>query len=304
MLRHFPLCLIIIVLFCHPAWTQDLTPRSLSRYERIVLALKGAPEEWRSAFADVAIVQLAEAYLAESELARAEASIDDAKLLRWSRAVAQYANQLIEVQQDVELGMPVTLTRMPGGEIAVAVGEHNVMLTHPRPEQQPAYEQWVLEHFCQSGLCEPLTEPTIAALIQPDTVASIPVWEFNRDGPACTYKGIRIQFVPDTALAQYRQGCVALAAEINNMLRELLQQSNLNVRVDWSHVAIHPLSHREHDMLTLNAAGDTAVLALPILQHNSVLLQTLVPWFAAQMRGEELGVTVKGSDIDWQAQKN
>ena len=102
----FPLALLLsLALF---AALANGSEQGLSRYQRLVIALQTADDGWQRDYADTALSHLAEIYLAEADLARNQAqeeedSAPDLKLLGWSRAVNQYAEQLLLAQEDVLL---------------------------------------------------------------------------------------------------------------------------------------------------------------------------------------------------------
>ncbi len=107
-----------------------------TRFQRMVQYLQDAPAELRGDFAAIALTNLADAYMAEAQLAREEARATghDANLGGWSAMVDYYARQMPLLLADIELGLPVHLTF--GGEqsLLITVADRTVILSPPRLE--------------------------------------------------------------------------------------------------------------------------------------------------------------------------
>ena len=105
---HRLLWIACLLLFTSPALSDE---SDASRFDRTAQALQAAEPQLRARFADIALLELTEIYLAEADLARREAeSADDAgELIAWSRAVTQYASGLALLLDDIAFGLPVEL---------------------------------------------------------------------------------------------------------------------------------------------------------------------------------------------------
>ena len=268
-----------------------LSPALLAatRYQRTVDALQLADDSLRGRFATTALLQLAEVYMAEADLARREAEEvgESAKLRGWSQAVDQYAAQLVLVMDDIELGFPVELRNNPMEVPSVAVGGRVIMLAHPRSGQQPLYEQAVLQAFCTGDTCARLTaeleghEP-----IPVSTVQVKPRWEFGPDGPVCRYRGLSLQFSSAGDLAQQRSLCSQLLQEAESLATELAWQRRHGVDIGWGELSSRAVPGKPLHVVQLNGAGESILLPLPILNGTPALLPKLVPWLQGRHRRE------------------
>ena len=114
---------------------EEGAPDQQSRFQRTVAYLQDAPAEEQADFAAAALAELVTVYMAEADLARAGSAQQDgsarARLLGWSVAVDQYANQLLLVLDDVEQGFPVSLRPVQQGPAIVTVAGRVVILGHP-----------------------------------------------------------------------------------------------------------------------------------------------------------------------------
>ncbi len=280
-------------------------PPALSRYQRLVIALQGADEDWRSAYADAALSHLAEIYLAEADLARSQAQIEehtpDAKLLGWSRAVEQYAEKLLLVQEDVGLGFPVEVYAETFGPPRLVTGGRSVILNHPREDQQSAYEQVVLSEVCRRRDCASLVpaEPVLEPI--PMSAPSVtPEWRFGANGPSCYANSIFIQFSVAADLARVKPLCRQLLQELAALRNDIRWQQRHGVSVDWQSLAIKPTPQRPEHLVTLNGLGDTTLLSLPVLYGSPELLVLVTPWLASPVGGDtDEEIRLSAEDFGW-----
>lgn len=314
--------------------TAGIAGADSTRYDRTIRALQAAEPEWRADFAGVALWQLTGAYYAEADLARQDSQPPTVtpvteralqKKRHWSAVVDQYAGRLADVQRQVEAGAKVSFALSPVTEAMLQVADEQVMLAHPRPEQQAAFEQLVLEQFCQLRDCWVLTgwsefadsrdlsvaaDGAISALGDQSSIgmqqtsstqASItPSWEFTAAGSACSYAGIRLRFQRDDNLGALRQLCRDLFGEVAAVRDGLWQQQQYGVEVEWSALAFsQPSVETGEPMLKLNRAGDLLRVDAPLLRGRTALLQALKPWLAAQVAQQNSTVELQAEAYGW-----
>jgi hypothetical protein len=275
----------------------------VSRFERTIEALQRAEPSLRGDFASIALVELTEIYLAEADLARNEAqAVDGDPTLRgWSRAVEQFAEQLLLVQQDVAFGLPVELRRHDHEVPAVSVAGRTVMLAHPRRAQQAAFEQQVLARFCAAVSCARLTgalaeAPPIPVALPPVT----PTWEFSRAGPRCQYKGLALQFSANGDLAEQRARCNALMQEAEALAAELAWQARHEVAVAWQALSVSATVRRPEHLVQLNDAGDSLLISVPLIHATPGLLAALTPWLQRRHTdGELASMQLDAGTLGW-----
>ncbi|MBU3070017.1 hypothetical protein KOI40_09300 [Aestuariicella sp. G3-2] len=308
-------CLLLVV-----SGSGVLVEASSTRYERTLLALQSAPEEWRADFALIALTQLADAYYAEADLARystnssageRKSSKEAEKEVQWSWSVERYANQLYGFQMSVESGIPVSLAKSPVTEAVLDVGGQQVMLSHPRPEKQSAYELAVLTQFCQLRDCAELTGSTdfaTAVTEKADKQAAgpsgknvvKPSWIFTADGPVCSYQGIHLSFQPRDNPGAVRRLCVQLFGEIKNLLEGIQGQQRYGVRVSWPDMTVVSESPGSVQLVRLNGAGDVLSVDLSLISSSPALLNQLKPWMALRLEGQGASLELSARLLGWQ----
>lgn len=293
-----------------PVWAQAppaTVAETLSRYQRTVQYLRGSAAEEQAAFVAVALSELIAVYLAEADLARAEAAREAprarGKLLGWSQAVDQYASHLLLVLEDVEQGFPVTLRPDPLGPVTVTVADRTVILGHPRADQQAAFELRVLTDFCSRHECERMT----ASADEPEPIAASqlrvnPLWTFTNSGPVCSSDGINLYFNSSRNLPIFRGLCEALLQELVALATSLAWQMRHGVTIDWQGLAIAATPGRTEHLVRLNASGDSILAALPLLYGSAELLADVTPWLYARSTGAVppvIGLTA--ADYGWES---
>lgn len=255
-----------------------------SRYLRTIQALQRAQPQLRTVFAETALTELVAIYLAEADLARSEARDSDnpGKLLGWSRAVEDYADDMLVLLDEVQQGAPVTLNSSPHEVSRLTVTDRAVILSHPRATQQAEFEQRVLSDFCSRVDCEPLTStaqdeppiPVSASLVTP-------TWSFTPDDARCTHGELAIRFSRQGNLARQRGLCRELFQELAVLATELAWQRRHGVQVDWDALAIHPVPRQPQHVVILNRTGDSILASIPLVYSTPDLLGDLRPWLQA-----------------------
>lgn len=269
-------------------------PPALSRFQRTVLSLRESSPDDQAGFATQALGQLAEVYMAEADLARTQARGEQgkqaARLRGWSMAVDQYASQLMLVLDDVAQGYPVELLANREGSVSITVAGRAVILGHPRPGQQAAYEQQVLTDFCARYDCVGLTAGLLVGeAVQPIPMTANPVsprWTFTGTGPVCSNEGVTVRFDSTRQLAALRELCAQLMQELATLATELAWQGRHGVVVDWNELAITATPGRTGHLLRLNAPGDSILVTVPLLYGSPGLLDDIQPWLRARAAGE------------------
>lgn len=275
----------------------------LSRFERTVLYLQGADDVIRSEFAVLAISRLQHVYIAEAELARDEFSRtqEDVELLGWSAAVEQYAAQLPELSQKVEQGAAVLISGGGIQGVAMEVEGRMLLLVHPRPDQQDAFERDLLHLFCARQPCEEFTpgsQPVAAIPVSRSTVE--PDWTFTANGAACSHDGISVTFTQRGNLVGLRRLCRQLLHEILTLSDEIAWQRRYSVAIDWQGLSIAATARRPEHRVQLNAAGDSVLLVAPILHGSPGLLAELAPWMKARQAGDKMALILEATKYGWQ----
>lgn len=304
--------------------SSDAAAAAGSRYDRTLRALQTAEPEWRADFAGIALWQLAGAYRTEADLARQDISRVQ-KNRHWSSSVDQYAGRLSVYQRRVEEGALIDFVLSSVTEAVLQVNGEPVMLAHPRPGQQAAFEQSVLEQFCQLRDCGALTGLAVLAdrhgvagltdgmiavvgdqpLPETDRASAArltlkPGWEFTTEGPVCTYAGVRLRFQQGDNPGAVRKLCLDLFAEIAVLGDGLRQQQQYGVVVEWAALEFSQTAvDGDSSMLKLNRSGDMLRLRAPLLKANTALLRSLTPWLESHLAEQQTTLDLQAGTYGW-----
>lgn len=299
--------LLLFILVSHALMAQvSLPPASegLSRFQRTVRYLQEATPQLRAEFAGIALTGLASAYFEEAQLARANARAggQDAALRGWSFAVDHYARQMPLLLGDIELGFPVAITVDRQQSVGVTVGGRTVILSHPRMNQQMAFEQEILASFCSSVGCEQfMTGESEAGPIPVSAVQVQPQWLFTEEGPTCSYQGITVRFKNGQNLANSRLICQQFLQEVMLVSDEFAWQQRHGVTIQWDELDIQSTPHRPEHVVRLNKAGDTVLVTAPLLYASSRLFEQMIPWIRQRLGHEgEARVELNADLYSWQ----
>ncbi len=293
-----------------PCAAQALAPQeagsgSPSLFARTVVYVQGTSAEEQADFAAAALTELAAVYMAEADLARSQVAASNnatrVRLRGWSVAVDQYAGQLLRVLDDVEEGFPVSLRASQRGPATITVAGRAVMLGHPRPDQQAAYEQRVLSDFCSFHDCAPSTISNAKDSPIPATATGVnPQWNFTERGSICTHEGLEVHFDTVGNLALLRSICKQLAQESAALAGDLAWQVRHGVSIDWDQLAISATPGKPEHLVRLNSSGDSVLLTVPLLYASTNLLADIRPWLFARATGAEpTSVRLAAADYGW-----
>jgi hypothetical protein len=285
--------------------TATSQEQSDSRFARTVSALDRGDGDSKVAFANIAIAELIEIYNAETDLARNEAhESNNLKLQGWAAAVEQFNDDLFLVLEDLAVGFPVDFSVRSHGPVVLLVGGRTVLLTHPRAEQQVAYEQRVLIEFCRTNNCDELT--AVKAPPEPipvSVMAGSPVWSFTEDGPVCfSLEGdIRVQFPSIRNLPLFRDQCRQFLYEVRALELDIRWQKRHGVTMEEGRLEIDQQASELEHRVKLNATGDSVLIKLPLLYSSPLVVKRLGPWMSDRIANGATDVlSIDAVEITWE----
>lgn len=275
-----------------------------SRFRRTVAYLQQAPSQEQGEFAFTALTELARAHAREAALAREELQLRgrDEKLRGWSIAVDQYAKQLLLLRDNIVPDFPPEFSLNENKPLMLVLGDRSIILSHPRTDQQSAFEHSILFEFCSRHDCDRFTAANIEQKPIPLSTSRVrPSWTFSGQGPLCAYRGIEVQFSSTSHMPVARMICEQFLQEVMTLDNELAWQRRHAVIVEWDSFSIAATPGQPQHMVRLNSLGDTILTSLPVLHSSAGLLQELKPWLRNRESAEGSGVStpVKLQAVDY-----
>jgi hypothetical protein len=289
------LALLLCCLNPHPALARDPAPETPTasaslQINRLAAALVDAPEAMRADFAVAAIAEMIVDYNAEADLARREARTHarDHDLERWAAAVDAYAAELTSIANSVAPDTPVRVAIGTGNNISLEIDGTPVLVSSPRVREESAFEQRVLDRFCNLYPCDDL----IAEYRPPQPVAATSSseihWSFSQQaGPSCsTGDGLEFQFQDMTDIGRKRAACERVIKELNVLAQAITARLSYGSRIDWNRLSIRSLPGEEEQQVELAGAGSSIRLPLAALSETTRLFELVRPWLAAKVAGQ------------------
>ncbi len=289
------LCLLLICLNPRPVQASGPPPEkpqavATRQIDRLAAALVDAPESMRADFAVAAIAEMIADYNAEADRARREARTHarDRDLKRWAVAVDTYAAELTAIAESVTPDTPVRVAIGAANGISLDIDGKPVLVGSPRVSEKSAFEQRILDRFCNRYPCGDL----IAEYRPPQTVAATSdtrtYWSFSQQaGPSCsTGDGLEFQFQDMTDIGSKRKACDQIVKELNALGLAITTSLAEGSRIDWNRLAIHTLPGEEEQLVELTGDGSSIRLPLPALSRTTRLFELVRPWLAARVAGQ------------------
>ena len=233
---------------------------SLTRFNRLAVAISREAEPVRADFALIAIGEMAAAHTREADRARQEARAGNRRqdLMRWAAAVDDYASELAAVGETLTPETRVDISIGPDNGVYLDIAGRPVMVGTPRALEQGEFEQRIIERFCASYRCENFVADLEPAATRAPVQGLPPSWSFSQyAGPACsTADGLELQFQTTQDLRRKREVCTRLVAELYQLLSAIERETGAGMRIDWNRLEIRGNSNAEQQLVVLNGASD------------------------------------------------
>lgn len=267
-----------------------------TRLNALAMAIADKHVMLRVDLARIALSELAAIYDEEAERARRDMRHKAKKpgLWRWSAAVKDLAADYATLAESITLTTPIEVSIGAENSLYLAIDGRMVAVSSPRLNDQAAFEQRVIEQFCDLNRCEDLLDnPDIAVAAPAPKRSGHTRWSFSQGaGPVCeTADGLQFQFRNMDNLGRKRDVCARAAGELNALASAIARDMATGVRIDWNRLEISPLADGD-ELVTLNREGDYLRLPLPTLAERSELFIIIRPWLAAKAQGTPYSLVV------------
>jgi hypothetical protein len=280
-------CLSLYTTLLQAQNTAQQTPA----YSLNQLAVRVAdePVPLQSDLARIALTELAAVYADEAKQARYEMRHRAKKpaLRRWSVAVQKLADDYAALAESVTPSTPIQVSIGPEGSLYLQLDGKLVVVSSPRMNEQSAFEQRVVERFCNLNRCTDLLDATVLPVPAKTRITrAATLWSFSQNaGPTCISRdGLEFMFRNSDKLVQKREACARAVAELNILAAALAQETATGTRVDWGQLAVHAQVDGD-EQVVFNDSGYHLRLPLPTLAPRRELLKRVRPWLAAKVEG-------------------
>lgn len=276
---------------------QDATLVPAFSLNQLAAKIADGPAPLRTELASLALAELADIYADEA----AHALQDQRKhpsgsgLRNWAAGVQKLADDYASLARSINPMTPVELGIGPEGSLQLIVNNRLVVASSPRMNRQAAYEQRVVNRFCELNRCaDIMRDMMISWSGQPVTDTGNTQWVFSdRNGPTCRGNdGLELQFGNTLNLGQKRELCARTVDELNRLASAIRQRSSGGIIIDWNLLTIHDRPEPEQHKVVLNQDGEALLLPLPVLAAHAELFRMVRPWLAARVRNDRLALVI------------
>ncbi|MGD2113052.1 MAG: hypothetical protein PVI50_06675 [Gammaproteobacteria bacterium] len=285
-----------------PAWPAAAQPMLSSspvyRLNSLAANLAGQPAPLQADLARSVVEELAAAYRDEAQRARHDARnrAQAGELRRWVSAVERLAAEYTTLAMSILPDTPVELSTGPEGSLYLIVAGRPVIASSPRMREQTAFEQRVINRFCELNRCAGLLEEPVSSTVpayRAERSNATVQWSFSQEaGPVCASgDGLEFQFFNMENLGPKREACARAMAELDTLTAAIAREVAGGIRMDWNRFVIQHLPDGQEQVL-LNGAGDYLRLALPMLVARQELVDVVQPWLAARVNGQRYTLVV------------
>lgn len=270
-------------------------PAPVMRLNQLAIRLTDGPAPLQADLARIALAELAAVYADEAQRAQRDTrhQSGDHNLRGWAAAVQRLASDYATLAETVHPDTPIELSIGPDNSLNLVVAGQLVVVSSPRMNEQAAFEQRVIQQFCELNRCEGLLD-TSAVDAPIDGEIAPAQWIFSdQTGPACSSEdGLEFQFNNLENLDRKRAACASVIAELHRLAAAIAREIASGVRVEWDALEIYNRPVQDQQKVMLNTSGASVQLSLPFLAARQALFSQLRPWLAANVRGERYNLVV------------
>lgn len=259
------------------ALSLDLNPR----YQQALNTVMAGDLELRRHFAEIALRALIGAN--HAEIARAGSG---APAGRWQAGAVQFVARLERVHAQLDALHDIVVFRERRGNVRLALGTEQVMLSPPRLSTQGRFEAAIAEELCREITC---TEPS-PDLADPVTTYTRNVrqeWLFSDQGPPVmsASDGLNCTFDDTRHLRLKQTACEGVMNELRMVAEGLRAVTEHGEVVAWEEFAIKTDPLDAALRVTYDAEGAFFNVELRYLVQAPALWREAIPWMQARLRG-------------------
>ncbi|MGQ0657358.1 MAG: hypothetical protein ACT4NU_04570 [Chromatiales bacterium] len=248
----------------------------------------GADE--KAEFARVSLDEMAYAFLEEAQRARDEPPDpkkprnEEKDPRKWAAATDAYAGRLMDMSESIVLGAHVDVRVAQEGAVILVISGRNVIVSGPRIDRPEVLERRIMERICLDADCLQLAGSSFAPADYRPVGGR---WSFEDPSAPIfsTSNGLNFLFEDSNNLAGKERACLAVAQELEEIMRTLKDMMSRRALVDWDAIAVINDPARTTQQLRINRNGDFVQLPLPQLALTPYVLQSALPWLHSQIEG-------------------
>jgi hypothetical protein len=252
----------------------------------------GSAQE-KSDFAQIALQEMAFAFESEANRLRdyyADNPHVDREETSWIRSTMNYATFLRALASSAQSFSLVDIYPQSHGEIMLRIDGTPVIIGGPRPKDNAALEQAIVDGYCQLWPCEHSESKVAQSRAIIDRASHIEGnWSFSASqGPVFeTDDGLLFVFSDSNGLSWKKRQCLQVVEELRLLAYSIRYLAERGFPIDWQAVSITSTGVGYPNKVTVNRRGDHAMIRIPSLYQSPGLLQIGLPWVRARVEGRK-----------------
>lgn len=285
--------LAVLLLSLMSSWSaaeRNLLGGSTPEFVELARRIEHSLPEEKAEFARVALDEMAFAFLEEAQRAREEPPDpkkprnEEKDPKKWAASTDAYANRLMELSESIVFGATVDVRVAQEGTVILLINGHNVIVSGPRFDKPEILEQRIRERICLDASCLQLASSSPAPASDRRIGGR---WSHEHtDAPVFSASnGLNFLFEDNRNLAGKERACLAVAQELESVIRTLKDMMWRQAPIDWDAIAIVNDPAAATQKLLVNRNGDAVHLPLPQLARTPYVLQSALPWVRSQAEG-------------------
>jgi len=241
-------------------------------------------------FTKTALMQMAMLYEQEAvKSGREDVSSlrQDIKKSRWRHTALEYAEQLQQVAEQIDLSTEIDLYIEEYGEPTIVIDGKPYILTTPDLKKSGLLYTAIVEQLCRKIICgedlkkQDSEKDKLRIVINAE-------WKMSETENPEYYSADGVHFVFNDLKGRKKKQEISLQLmrELRLISDSLTEISNKNISIDWDVFRLELISGSYGYKLIINRFGDLLAVELVYLGLLDTLLAEIIPWMQAQLKGE------------------
>jgi len=252
--------------------------------------MKENGKEQLTLFTKTALIQMAMLYEQEAVKSRREdasGARQNFKKSRWRQSALEYAEQLRQVSDQVNLSSEIVLYIEEYGAPTIVVDGKPYILTTPDLKKSGLLYTAIIEQLCTKEICgeeikkQDSEKDKIRIVINAE-------WKISETENPEYYSEDGLHFVFNDLKNRKKKQEISLQImrELRLISESLIEIFNKSVSIDWDVLRIEHISGSYGHKIIINRFGDSLAMELVYLGQLNMLLAETIPWMQARLKDE------------------
>jgi hypothetical protein len=245
-------------------------------------------KEQLTLFTKTALMQMAMLYEQEAVKSRGEDVSNlrqDIKKSRWRHTAIEYAQQLRQVSDQIDLSSEIVLYIEEYGAPTIVIDGTPYILTTPDLKKSGLLYTAIVEQLCRKEIC---SEDIKKQDSEKDKLRIVinAEWKMSETENPEYYSEDGLHFVFNDLKDRKKKQeiCLQIMRELRLISESLMEISNKNISINWEVLRLEHISGSYGYKIVINRFGDSLALELIYLGKLNMILTESIPWMQARIK--------------------